>query len=86
MLSLVVLVNGIAILLKYKIKNNEICCSYINIRQVTKIIYNFVIHFINLFKNNGKVISYIYALLFEKARIVSLNCVTINRSFATRVT
>ena len=50
------MVNGIAILLKYKIKNNEICCPYINIRQVTKIIYNFVIHFINLFKNNRKII------------------------------
>ena len=36
------MVNDIAILLKYKIKNNEICYSYINIRHVTKIIYNFV--------------------------------------------
>ena len=49
---------GIAVLLKYKIKNNEICCSQINIRQVTKIIFNFVVHFIKLFKNNRK--KYIY--------------------------
>ena len=44
-----IMVNGIAILRKYKIKNNQICCSYMNIRKVTKIIYNFVINFINFF-------------------------------------
>ena len=51
-----IMVNGIAVLLKYKIKNNKICCSYIKIRQLTKIIWNFVIHFIYLFKNNGTII------------------------------
>ena len=48
------MVNGIAVLLKYKM--NKICCLDIKIRQLTKIICNFVIYFIYLFKNNGKII------------------------------